>query len=278
MPKFTTMNSAQPLIWIIAFTCIALSCEHEQADSVQTMALADRDSSFEDSTLVTDEPLTDTSEVVRVPWNELIGQFEPAEHPDFERISSRYTSKPDIYLRREALQAFDQMHEHASRDGVELSILSATRNWNYQRMLWERKWDSPRFMGFEPLQRAEQILAYSAMPGASRHHWGTDIDLNSLENDWFESETGLELYRWLQTHAKDYGFHQVYGPQTDGRTGYREEKWHWSYMPLASLYLDEMTRYHRDTLVTHFSGFSGAEWSEELHIFEEFIQGIAPMD
>ena len=269
---------AQPVIWMLPLAYCAFSCSHDRADAAPAIVLAETVAAAGDSTVHSDEAKTVAVEFAHIPWNELIGQFEPALHPEFDRIPPDYTSKPDIYLRREVLAAFARMHEHASRDGIELRILSATRTWDYQRMLWERKWNHPHFMGFQPLERAKQILSYSAMPGASRHHWGTDIDLNSLENEWFETGSGLDVHQWLQKNAQAYGFHQVYGPQSNGRTGYREEKWHWSYMPLASLYLDEMTKYNQDSLPAPFSGFSGAEWSHRLRIVEDFIQGIEPME
>ena len=48
------------------------------------------------------------------------------------------------------------------------------------------------------------------MPSTSRHHWGTDIDLNSLNNSYFSSGKGLKEYDWLTTNANHYGFYQVY--------------------------------------------------------------------
>ncbi|NJK84501.1 MAG: M15 family metallopeptidase [Saprospiraceae bacterium] len=41
-----------------------------------------------------------------------------------------------------------------------------------------------------PQERALKILKYSSMPGTSRHHWGTDIDLNSFSNSYFEQGEG----------------------------------------------------------------------------------------
>ncbi len=64
------------------------------------------------------------------------------------------------------------------------------------------------------------------MPGA-RHHWGTDFDLNALNNAYFNTKDGKRIYDWLTQHAAEFGFCQPYtakgGP--DGRPiGYEEEK------------------------------------------------------
>ncbi len=93
--------------------------------------------------------------------------------------------------------------------------------------------------------RLDIILRFSAVPGASRHHWGTDVDFNSVANaDWAPpsagSRTGRTLYalgQWLQSNAARAGFVQSY---TAGRPGgHAEEPWHWSYAPIA-LRLREM--------------------------------------
>jgi D-alanyl-D-alanine carboxypeptidase len=56
------------------------------------------------------------------------------------------------------------------------------------------------------------IMNYSAMPQASRHHWGTDVDINSVEPEYFESGQGLKEYTWLQENAWKFGFCQPYTP------------------------------------------------------------------
>ena len=44
------------------------------------------------------------------------------------------------------------------------------------------------------------------MPGTSRHHWGTEIDIHSYNNESFEQGPGKAIYDWLTLHAADYGF------------------------------------------------------------------------
>lgn len=202
---------------------------------------------------------------------ELLGQFNPAEHSAFVQIDRQYTAKSAIFLRESAYFAFQQMHEAALAEGIELRVISATRNYAAQEAIWNRKWSAPRFMGFEPLQRALEIMRFSSMPGASRHHWGTDIDINSLENSWFEFGVGARIYHWLEKHAAQFGYHQVYSSKKNGRDGYEEEKWHWSFMPLAApmlqAYLTQITS-------KEFQGFSGAYCADSLQIIERYVQGI----
>ena len=204
-------------------------------------------------------------------WSELTGNVDPAAHPEFALIPAHLTHKNKIYLRAEALEALEAMTRDASAEGVELNVVSAMRTWSHQRSIWNRKWNSPRFMGFTGAQRAQEILRYSSMPGTSRHHWGTDVDLNSLENSYFESGPGSTVYAWLTAHAAEYGFVQVYGDMANGRTGYQEEKWHWSFWPLASGFLECYLSLRPDA---GFSGFEGAHFGDSLQVIDRYVRGI----
>ena len=202
---------------------------------------------------------------------ELLGQFDPSSHPDFEKIHSDYTNKPSIYLRKKAYSAFKDMFYDAKLCGIDLKIISATRNFNYQKGIWERKWKRTKYMGWQKADKALDILKYSSMPGTSRHHWGTDIDLNDLNNSYFETGEGQIIYQWLRLHAKDYGFEQVYTSKDQGRTGYQEEKWHWSYLPLSSIYLQE---YNRLITSEDINNFNGSEVAGEIQAIEKYVNGI----
>lgn len=206
-----------------------------------------------------------------IPKEELLGQFNPADHPDFVQIHSEYTKKPDIYLRKEAYSAFKDMFFDAKSCGINLQIISATRNFNYQKGIWERKWNRSKYMGWQKVDKALDILQYSSMPGTSRHHWGTDIDLNQLNNDYFKSGEGAKIYNWLSQYGPEYGFYQVYTAMKDGRTGYQEEKWHWSFIPLSTGFLIQYNE-----LVQHadIANFKGAETAKEINAIGNYVNGI----
>lgn len=203
----------------------------------------------------------------------LMGKFDPARHPDFVPVGKPYANKPGMMLRRETFAAFKKMWAAANQEGVTLTIISSTRSFEQQKNIWEGKWS--RFAAEYPQAdaRARKILEYSAMPGASRHHWGTDIDLNDLNNPSFE--TGgrhVKVYAWLKEHAHEYGFCQPYTAKTEHRPyGYNEEKWHWSYLPLAMPLLREYSEAVRDEMLL---GFSGAETAKPIHIVDHYVLGI----
>lgn len=210
-----------------------------------------------------------------VPYSkeDLLGKFNPSKHAAFQLIEARYTSKPSSYLRAEAYDAFKRMHAAATADGISLTIVSATRNFEAQKGIWERKWKRPQYEGKTDLERIVDIMKFSSMPGTSRHHWGTDIDLNSLEPSFFTQGQGLLIYQWLNKHAAYFGYHQTYTSKKEGRSGYEEEAWHWSYMPLAGPMLEA---YNRTITYTDLTGFSGCASADKARILEDFVNGIAP--
>lgn len=212
----------------------------------------------------------------------LTGRFNPAEDNRFVKISEKHTAAVR-YMRREAYQAFVQMHEAAKKEGINLLIISATRTFEQQRQVWDAKWLGTRQVDGEMLPqntpdsiRAIKILRWSAMPGTSRHHWGTDIDINSVEPKYWESGRGLKEYEWLQKNAHLYGFCQVYSPlggKGNRQTGYQEEKWHWSYMPVAEKLLHWYVKMIRDT---DLHGCEGAHTAPKIQILKKYVRGLNP--
>lgn len=204
--------------------------------------------------------------------DELLGKIDPAGHHDFVRVDHEHTSKPEIYMRKAAYKAFCAMADSAKKAGIHLEIISATRSFQHQKAIWERKWSAPKYMGWSALDKALDILNYSSMPGSSRHHWGTDIDLNALNNNYFASGEGKQVYDWLSLNAPDFGFVQVYTDQSTGRTGYNEEKWHWSYLPLSEPFLEA---YNHMISTGELHGFEGAQVADSLSIIQHYVNGIS---
>lgn len=212
----------------------------------------------------------------------LMGHFDPAQHPDFTKISSPYSDRADMYLRRDAYEAFKSMHAAALKEGISLKIISAARNFEVQKGIWEAKWNGSRILSngenaakAYPVakNRAIKIMEYSAMPGASRHHWGTDIDLNNLSDKWFLQGEGQKIYAWLIKNAGSFGFCQPYSVKNEERPhGYNEEKWHWSYMPVSQKLTTFARNQMKDKLIT---GFSGAETAAEIGVVEKYVLGIS---
>ena len=213
----------------------------------------------------------------------VMGKFDPKTHPDFSSISLTYADRDGLYMRTDAYLDFQKMFEAAESAGIKLKIRSAARNFNYQKGIWERKWKGETKIENgkdasvaypKPVDRARKILLYSSMPGTSRHHWGTDIDLNQFNNEWFQKGQGAILYSWLVENAGRFGFCQPYTKKDNLRpNGYEEERWHWTYMPIAQ----KLTALAKDSLDNDMiSGFEGAEIAIEVDMLQNYVLGIHP--
>jgi LAS superfamily LD-carboxypeptidase LdcB len=212
----------------------------------------------------------------------LMGKLNPVTNLSFTDAQVPYASRSGMYVREEAYTAFKKMYDAALKDGVRLMIISATRTFDAQKGIWEAKWNGSRSVEGknlatavpDPVERARIILKYSSMPGTSRHHWGTDLDLNSMDPAYFNTAAGKKIYDWLVQHAKEYGFGQPYCEKGEKRpSGYEEEKWHWSYLPLSRQYTSAwltMVKY------SDIKGFKGAETAEKLNVIRDYVEGINP--
>ncbi|MEX2028901.1 MAG: M15 family metallopeptidase [Candidatus Paceibacterota bacterium] len=205
--------------------------------------------------------------------NYLMGKFDPAERADFVLIPTEYTLGPQkMYLRREAFDAYLHMQSVASAEAVELKIVSATRNFDYQKEIWEKKWSN--FPIADEIERLEKILEYSAAPGTSRHHWGTEIDINTATSSYFDTEKGKKEYEWMTKNAPLFGFCQTYNLKGTSRiTGYSEEKWHWSYLPLARNFTEQYKNLIKDEDI---QGFLGSEYVPHLNLIQNYVLAINP--
>ena len=210
----------------------------------------------------------------------LLGQFDPSTDSRFIKLTSPLAkgSAVNRFLRKEAFEAFKKMASSAKKDGVNLFIVSAMRTFESQKKIWEDKWSGRVKVDGQDLstvpylhERAQFILLYSSMPGTSRHHWGTDIDINETEDKYFETEEGKKVYQWLTTHGGEFGFCQPYTAKSTGRTGYEEEKWHWSYMPLSK---DLLQEYQKQLRYENITGFLGSEMAQPLQVIEAYVNGV----
>ena len=84
--------------------------------------------------------------------------------------------------------AFQVLAERAAAEGHDLRIASAFRGYDRQVRIVNDKWRGLRSVtdaDGQILERTSQtdvawlstILRFSALPGTSRHHWGTDLDI-----------------------------------------------------------------------------------------------------
>ena len=173
-----------------------------------------------------------------------------------------------INLRKEAYEAYEAMKKAAYQDGFDIKMVSSYRSFERQRAIWERKYiQFTEVDGMAPIPAMEKIIEYSTIPGTSRHHWGTDIDIidgypkvsgDVLLAEKFEGEGPFAPFKkWLDENSEKYNFHLVY---TDSyfRRGFKYEPWHYSYAPLSKPMLEQFRQKNILKLLSNET-FEGSE-------------------
>src|SRR3989344_8109779 len=101
---------------------------------------------------------------------ELLGLEKPNDLRQDEHL-------PSLRLRARAYEAFLDMRADAKRQHVEMYPGSCYRTFRTQRMMWNKRFSTPHPKKFSQQQELEARIVYLAIPGTSRHHWGTDVDI-----------------------------------------------------------------------------------------------------
>ncbi len=143
----------------------------------------------------------------------------------------------------------------AAAAGFQLQVASGFRSFARQLAIWNGKargerpvFDSEgRAIDMARLDEREQMLAilrWSALPGTSRHHWGTDVDvwdaaavtadyrLQLNVEECGEGGPFCALHQWLDVHIVR-GATPFFRPYGVDRGGIAPEPWHLSHRPLA---------------------------------------------
>ncbi|UOY94231.1 M15 family metallopeptidase [Ectobacillus sp. JY-23] len=158
-------------------------------------------------------------------------------------LRSPEASTENIYMRKEAAQALEQLCRAAQAENLQLLAVSGYRSYEYQRKLYQRNIKT---------QGKEKTQAYSAPPGASEHQTGLAMDITSKAANYQLNEAfGMTAEgQWLIEHAHEFGFIIRYNVSKQSITGYAYEPWHIRYIgnPYASylqnnnLTLEEATK------------------------------------
>jgi LAS superfamily LD-carboxypeptidase LdcB len=155
-------------------------------------------------------------------------------------------------LQGDAARAYVALRAAALRDGIAVAAASSFRPFEHQLAIWNDKFLGRRVLldrdgrALDRTQMAETqimhaILQWSALPGASRHHWGTEIDVFDrhtlpsgkpmlLPAEFAPGGLFSALDGWVQQHAERFGF---FRPYDRDRGGVAPEPWHLSFAPVS---------------------------------------------
>jgi LAS superfamily LD-carboxypeptidase LdcB len=166
------------------------------------------------------------------------------------RAASHVRNVADLkcVLHPRAAEAAIAMRNEARLAGIELVVVSSFRDFNHQTAIW-----SAKFKGQRPLldrcgaeinrtklyesALIDAILIWSALPGASRHHWGSEIDVidaaalpagvrpQLVTGEFAVGGCFERLNGWLDSNMRRFGF---FRPYSTDQGGVQPEPWHLS--------------------------------------------------
>lgn len=197
-----------------------------------------------------------------ISYDELIGKGNPRLYGNSYK------------LRKEAYDSFLKMKAEALKENINIQIVSSYRNFAHQNKIWTRKYKLFTEQGLIPEMAIKKIIEYSTIPGTSRHHWGTDIDVidgntkhpkNALREEHFHGNGPFcKLKEWMDKFSESYGFYIVYN-NSYNRKGFKYEPWHYSYKPLSKKYLQEYKKIELSEMIKN-EDLIGKEYFSEKFI------------
>ena len=201
------------------------------------------------------------------------------------------------YLHANIVNDFIALQAAAASTGFDLCIASSFRDFNRQSAIWNAKFSNKRVVlnkaqqavelnSLSDIEKCTAIMLYSALPGASRHHLGTDLDIfdkSAVSGDYVLQLTPDEyqhggpfakLSQWLDTHLEEFGF---YRPYQHDLGGVAPELWHishiaqseqlMSHLSLEVLHncIKESNLFGKDAILTHLPA-----------LYERFVLNVSP--
>lgn len=168
-----------------------------------------------------------------------------------------YPHSQNHFLQPQAMKAFQALQKSAVKNNFNLQPASSFRDFQRQQMIWNGKFNGERkvhddngnalnLTALSDWEKCQAILRWSALPGASRHHWGTEVDIfdsdllpvnQSLQLEPWEYEKGgyfFELSQWMQENLARFDFALPFSALAD-EIKIGREPWHISYLPLAEM-------------------------------------------
>jgi LAS superfamily LD-carboxypeptidase LdcB len=169
--------------------------------------------------------------------------------------------QPRCGLHYETVASFLAMRDAAALAGIDLVPRSSFRDFQMQLGIWNRKWGGERPLydrngaqlerqQLSDAQAVDAILCWSAIPGGSRHHWGSDVDVidaaavpagytvELVPSEYAPTGIFARLNQWLDENMRRFGFFRPY--HTD-RGGVSPEPWHLSYAPVSQPALESLS-------------------------------------
>lgn len=166
---------------------------------------------------------------------------------------SHLVSYQNQQIHRDVRADLQALQQAASVAGFALTLASSYRSFARQLAIWNAKFQGQRpvlnlqnqpvnLEVLSELEKCHAIMLYSALPGSSRHHFGTDFDVfdkNAVDehyrlgltpDEYLQGGVFNPLNEWLSENMHRYGF---YRPYNTFRGGVAPEPWHISHIAVS---------------------------------------------
>ena len=196
-------------------------------------------------------------------------------------------------LHSEILNDWQRLVASAKDDNIDLCIASGFRSFERQQMIWNNKANGLRpvkdannqtinIASVTKTQLLKHILHWSALPGASRHHWGTDIDVFApsmlsqplqLEPWEYEQDGPMALLgQWLSENLTAHGF---FLPYRRYNGGVAREPWHISHISQSQALTNTLSfDLLQQTIANHDIGLKAEVLASLDSIYIQYITNI----
>ena len=175
-----------------------------------------------------------------------------------------WSEEDNTYIHKDVLPKLQHLKELSQSNGIELVILSGFRSFEAQKGIIEKKMNGTRPIlddhgeaknpkDLTPSELLESILRWSALPGFSRHHWGTDFDIydkNGLPpgyqvqlvpDEYKEGGPFYKLNEWISELTSQDKSSDFFLPYKRDLGGVAKEPWHISFSTSTPQYENSLT-------------------------------------
>lgn len=202
---------------------------------------------------------------------------------------------PECVIHKQVVDPFAAMRGAAADAGIDMVSCSAYRDFAGQLEIWNAKYSGQR-----PLYRNDGsiiehaalnedeliacILKWSALPGASRHHWGSEIDVidksaipegydvRLMPDEYAAGGVFENLGVWLDTHVGDFGFFRPYEKYIGGVSA---EPWHLSYTAVSVPALQNLEKSYVVDAIEEYEFLGKQAVLDRLdQVFDQYVLNI----
>lgn len=184
------------------------------------------------------------------------------------------------------VSAYEKLADAAKAAGHPLVMVSAYRSVAYQEEIFNANVNTLMSQGHTKEEAIRITKLTFTEPGYSEHHTGLAVDV--VDQDWYQNHTGellnegfgdTEGGKWLQAHAREYGFIIRYPKGKHAITQIDYEPWHLRYVGVEvatyieeqELTFEEFLEEAKEHIARKEAELSSHEWEDPLA--EDWIYG-----